>query len=127
MKLFIHSRVVIASIVLLSMLYSQLAVAAYSCPMMAGSSQAAIAMPDCDGMDMEQPMLCHTHAAGEAVQQSQNKSELPQVQAFVPTELILALPIFDSVDPLSITPRDSLLLVRSTSPPVAILHCCFRI
>jgi hypothetical protein len=44
-----------------SLLFSQLALARYVCPQQ-GDLQAMAGMP-CTGMDLEQPTLCHQHAA----------------------------------------------------------------
>lgn len=120
-------RVVIACFALFSMLFMQLAVASYSCPMMMESLQTAQTMQDCEGMDREQPTLCHTHVVGEAAKQSLDTAELPQVQPFVPAGLVMTLPVIDaSYFSLAVLPV-SIVLIRSTSPPVSILHCCFRI
>lgn len=53
----------------LSLLYSQLALALYVCPQQA-DVQAMAAMRDaglpCEGMDPDQPVLCHQHSADPA-------------------------------------------------------------
>lgn len=55
-----------AFLVVLSLLFSQLALAQYVCPQEA-DAPAMAAMMDagapCDGMDLRQPALCHQHAA----------------------------------------------------------------
>ena len=52
--------------VVLSLLFSQLALASYVCPQesdaQAMTAMAKAGMP-CDGMDLQQPALCHQHAA----------------------------------------------------------------
>jgi len=52
--------------VVLSLLFSQLALASYVCPqqsdMQAMAESMKAGMP-CDGMDQKQPTLCHQHAA----------------------------------------------------------------
>ena len=52
--------------VVLSLLFSQLALASYVCPqqsdMQAMADTMTAGMP-CDGMDLQQPALCHQHAA----------------------------------------------------------------
>lgn len=62
-------------------LFTQLATAAYACPLIAAASEDAkavmAAMPDCDGtmperMDPEQPQLCKAHCeAGKSTVNSQ--------------------------------------------------------
>lgn len=52
--------------VVLALLFSQLALASYVCPQQAGMATMAAMMDagmPCDGMDQEQPVLCHQHAA----------------------------------------------------------------
>ncbi|CAM3639809.1 hypothetical protein [Roseateles saccharophilus] len=50
--------------VLLSLLFSQLALASYVCPQQADpAAMAAMAGMPCDDMDAQQPALCHQHAA----------------------------------------------------------------
>ena len=57
------------------------AMASYTCPGIGGgkSESASASMPGmemagCEGMDMQQPTLCHTHAFGEATKQSLRQS-----------------------------------------------------
>ncbi len=85
------------------------------------------AMPDCEDMDMPQPTLCHTHAVGEAVKQSLDQSGLPQIQTFISAQLVQEIQLADYSFTASVSPVAPPLLNRATSPPVAILHCCFRI
>lgn len=58
-------RLAAAFLVVVSLLFSQLAMASYSCPAAATSAamaeMAAAGMP-CDGMDQAQPALCHEQA-----------------------------------------------------------------
>src|SRR5262249_39178897 len=49
----------------LSLLFSQLALASYVCPQQAGTRGMAMTMQagtPCEGMDVMQPTLCHQHA-----------------------------------------------------------------
>ena len=59
-------RLTTSIFVVLSLLFSQLALASYVCPrqsdMQAMADTMKAGMP-CDGMDMQQPTLCHQHAA----------------------------------------------------------------
>lgn len=58
-----------ALIVVLSLLFSQLALARYVCPQQADVEAMAAMMEagvPCDGMDAEQPALCHEHSANPA-------------------------------------------------------------
>ncbi|MFZ6647802.1 hypothetical protein ACO0LO_18910 [Undibacterium sp. TJN25] len=148
MKLSRPSRLVAAFIALFSMLFMQLAVASYACPGMtaggahAGASAsvhatAAVAtmaattdmagMMNCDGMDMEQPTLCHAYAQDSFSKQSLDKPQLPDVQPFLTAGLVLALNIVDTARLPQSSWLPSSTLARSTAPPIAIRNCCFRI
>lgn len=127
-------RAIAALIALFSMLFMQLAVASYACPnMRAAHPGAAVAMsmsshgmsPDCTGMDMEQPSLCHAH--DQVGNQSLDKPQVPLVQPFVPAELVQAVLSFAAAPPPDLSQPRPLYLTRATDPPLSIRHCCFRI
>ncbi|MBS0309505.1 MAG: hypothetical protein JSS58_11135 [Proteobacteria bacterium] len=130
-----HSfRLVTALVALISVLFTQLAVAAYACPgMKIEQVSQAVAMPmedhqamsGCAGMDDVQPGLCHAH--DHAGNQSLDKPELPLIQPFVPTGFVLAIGFTEIIDrPLTARPT-SIVLTRAAAPPLAIRNCCFRI
>ena len=79
--------------VVLSLLFSQLALANYVCPGQANAAavaQMVAAGEPCEGMDQVQPVLCHQHSAGAA--QSFEAVKLPA--ASVPMVVqVLVLPI----------------------------------
>jgi len=59
-------RLTTAFFVVLSLLFSHLAMASYVCPQQADVTSMAAMMEagqPCDGMDQQQPALCHQHAA----------------------------------------------------------------
>lgn len=59
-------RLTIAFVAMLSLLFSQLALATYVCPQEADMAAMTAAMEEgmpCDSMDQQQPALCHQHAA----------------------------------------------------------------
>lgn len=60
------SRLRAAFVVVMSLLFSQLALASYICPgqpdVEAMAAMAAAGTP-CEGMDQDQPVLCHQHSA----------------------------------------------------------------
>ena len=121
-------RYLAALLTMASLLFAQLALAAYVCPgMHAGATVAAAmaSMPGCDGMDMDQPALCHAHQ--QTGNQSLDKPDLPAVQPFTPGALVLTL----APAPLAAQPSfevpATLHLSHATAPPLAIQHCCFRI
>ena len=62
-------RLTTTFLVVLSLLFSQLALAQYVCPQQADVEAMAAMMEagqPCDGMDEDQPVLCHQHAADPA-------------------------------------------------------------
>ena len=59
-------RCVTAVLVVISLLFSQLALASYVCPGMSDAAAMAEMMAagePCEGMDAAQPVLCHQHSA----------------------------------------------------------------
>jgi hypothetical protein len=59
-------RLLTSFVMVCSLLFSQLALAQYVCPGQASLESMAEAMASgqsCDGMDLQQPALCHQHAA----------------------------------------------------------------
>jgi hypothetical protein len=138
MKLSRPLRYVAAFIALCSMLFTQLAVASYVCPAMPmESSNIALAttstgtdhpsMIGCKGMDVTQSGLCHTHAHDQASKQTLDKPDYLEVAPFVPVGLVVAVAAVDDASRRLAAPPTSLFLTRTTAPPIAIRHCCFRI
>lgn len=126
-------RAVVAIIALVSVLCMQLAMASYVCPGMAevptvvSTADNAQSMPDCHGMDMNQPVLCHAHAHDQSGKQSLDKPETPAVSPFLPARLILTLDVVEATSIRHPVFHGSPLLNRATAPPVSIRNCCFRI
>ena len=137
MRLSRHSRVVTALIALFSVLFMQLAAAAYACPAVQGNaslpaSPNVVSAAEHDGMigcegvvDIEQPALCYTHA--QEGSQSLNKPPVPDVQPTVAVVLVPAVGdtavAFRPVTP----PAQANWLTRASDPPLSIRNCCFRI
>ena len=86
-------RLTTTFLVVLSLLFSQLALASYVCP---GQSDAEamtammVAGQPCEGMDQAQPTLCHQHAAGTV--QSFEAIKLPAASQPVVVQ-VLELPL----------------------------------
>ena len=82
-------RLTTTLVVVLSLLFSQVVLAAYVCPgqqlQPSMEEMMAAGMP-CDGMDEQQPVLCHQHQAGGV--QSVEAVKLPTV---APAAVVLAL------------------------------------
>jgi hypothetical protein len=124
-----------AVIALISMLFMQLAVAAYACPQLNVTSSGergqpmemarGHAMSCCEKPDPVQPALCHAH--GDVGKQSLDKPEPPPVHPFSAVGFAISLPRVDTFDNTASAPADSASLARTTAPPLAIRHCCLRI
>lgn len=115
------------------MLFMQLAVASYVCPgegrlhmqAAAGMMPAEQAMEDCEGMDMEQPGLCHAY--DQKASQSLDKPGTPAVSPFAPVFLVATLLPLDMAALPPPAHAEALMLARATAPPLSIRHCCFQI
>ena len=119
------TRKLAACIGLSVLVFAQLAVSAYACPVLAQAMEATqqAATPPCHEMDMDQPALCQSHC--QDAQQSVNDVQ-PELAllGFVPG---LIVTIDSSAQETLQLPPASPLLLRSTSPPLSIRNCCFRI
>jgi hypothetical protein len=93
MRRLLRHRLGTTFIVVLSLLLAQLALARYVCPLEA-DAEAMVAMmaagQPCEGMDTQQPALCHAHAADPA--KTFEALKLPAV-ALVAVLQLLALPL----------------------------------
>lgn len=131
-----RTRLATALLALISVLFVQLAVAAYACPsrqIVQAEQDAAMAMQGhehmegCEGMagGTVDTALCHAHCQPDT--QSLDKPDLPDVSPFVAIALLSI--IADSTILLQqvYPPREPLFLRRITSPPLSIRNCCFRI
>jgi hypothetical protein len=134
MKLSRPSHLFTALIVLVSMLFMQLAVAGYACPSfnlgqigesVSMSMDDDQAMPGCAGTDKAQPSLCH--ANDQAGNQSLDKPSMPHVQPFMAAVLTLVFRNIEFTGNSTEIQPNALLLARSTAPPLSIRNCCFRI
>lgn len=128
-------RLITVLFALCSLLFMQLAVAAYACPGQAERLREVAAMAameaaglPCAGemaaaMDEAQPGLCHAHC--QSAQQSVDKVPSLSPAAMLGAGFVLVLPPrrLDPPPPALQAP----LLHRSTAPPIAVRHCCFRI
>ena len=137
MRLTRRSRFVTALIALFSVLFMQLAVAAYACPTIQAkqetTSHAAGASADvhsemggCEGgADLEQPALCFAYS--QEGSQSLYKPAVPDIQPAAVVDIVRE--IVDSVlvfRPVS-TRAQAPWLMRVSAPPLSIRNCCFRI
>jgi hypothetical protein len=128
------SRLAAACIALFSILFMQLAVAAYACPNLIPAPPAAMldsagevmanSMADCQEMDPHSPALCdaHTHKLASSL----DKPDAPAVPAFVAAGFALALLWPEKAAPLP-HPPPVFLHACGTSPPIALRHCRFHL
>ncbi|RZI40325.1 hypothetical protein EGT07_23560 [Herbaspirillum sp. HC18] len=126
------TRLVAAVIAVISLLFTQLALASYVCPGMAVPESMTVAVDDgmagmdhCSDMDMAQPGLCHAY--GHAGQQSLDKPDLPQVPPFHAIGPALTVVVLEAATPPPTAVAAMPSLAHATAPPLAIRHCCLRI
>lgn len=127
------SRIISALVVLISLLFMQLAVAGYACPILntaalnepvSMSMDSSQSMTGCETKDTSQPSLCRVH--DQANNQSLDKPITPLVAPFLPAALTLVFRDIEIADNSAVN-LPNILLTRSTAPPLSIRHCCFRI
>jgi hypothetical protein len=90
--------------VVLSLLFSQLALANYVCPAQADAAAMAEMMAagePCEGMDLAQPVLCHQHSAGAA--QSFEAVKLPVASLPMVVQVLVLPLVLDAVEAESLT------------------------
>lgn len=123
-------RMISVLFALCSLLFMQLAVAAYACPSSASQPSEAVAMVEagmpCASdiyMDDEQPGLCHAHR--QSSQQSVEKLQPPSLMGAVAVGFAFTVSRALAAPPAG--PVQAPLLLRATAPPIAVRNCCFRI
>jgi hypothetical protein len=85
--------------VVLSLLFSQLALANYVCPAKADAAAMAEMMAagePCEGMDQAQPVLCHQHSADAA--QSFEAVKLPAVSLPMVVQVIVLPLVLEAIE-----------------------------
>lgn len=117
-------RSVTASLAIFSLLFANLALAAYACPIDSPVMQANQQEAEQSGyvtQDFATANLCEAHCQDEQGQSSSATLPLLAFVAAYVTPIAVAAPA--GVAPFPAAP----LLSRTTSPPHAITHCCWRI
>ena len=87
-------RLTATLVVVLSLLFSQLALAAYLCPGQQDADAMVQMMADgapCEGMDPGQPALCHEHSAGATQTVEAAKVPAPTLPVIVQVLLVPAV------------------------------------
>ena len=125
MKFTRPTRIFAALLALVGVLYMQLALAAYVCPEVVKVPPAQAQMASCADMalDQDQPTLC----AGQdyTAANSLDKPAPPNVAPFIPGSFVgtVVAPLPPSMHGTAIARPEP----PPASPPVALLHCCFRL
>jgi len=121
-----------AVIALLSLLFMQLAMAAYACPKLSPAQQQSTMldasgqpMKDCAQLDKQNPSLCH--ADSHQAPQSSDTPNPPSIPPFTATGLIVHIVAADEPVPVGFMFPAAFLHASSTAPPIAIRNCCFRL
>ena len=126
------SRRLVAIVLIAILLISRIAVAAYVCPELrtafsSADTHAQNALEtDCPHLSVEFPSLCEAHCEPDS--QRAHSAEVPAVRGFIASELWVVA--WDArIAPLLLCAptRFAAILQRSTAPPLAVSHCCFRI
>ena len=123
----VYSRA-ISLFAIAALLFTQLAVSAYACPMLADALNAqdeviSALASSADDADMGQLGLCQKHC--ENGQQSVSESGAPLASVVLAPAFVVSLPAVQasSVPSTALYPA----LIHATSPPLRIRDCCFRI
>lgn len=131
MRISRHKRFLTALITLFSLLFAQLAVAAYACPQLEPVQPVLVAMaddnmagPECEPRDKQSASLCDAH--DKTGTQSMDSVGQPPVAPFVPQRLLIALVAVDHSFPPGTAVPTAFLESAGIAPPIAIRHCCFR-
>ncbi|MEJ7805020.1 MAG: hypothetical protein WKG03_03745 [Telluria sp.] len=130
MKLTRFSRLLAAGITLFSLLFTQLAVAAYACQDLGTPAERQLVidpdMPGCEGMqpDPLTPTLCAAHC--DTVSQLADTPAAPAIPPFIQAALTVVLIMGDGRQPFHPL-TDGFELIRTRSPPLSIRNCCFQL
>ena len=121
---------IVSLISIVAMVFAQLAVAAYACPMQfqgldnsVATVTATAAEPDAGDYDTSAPALCKKHCEDG----QQNVNDAPQTHAFLSFESALTLTMAIQPATSGDAPVATPSLQNATAPPHSIRNCCFRI
>lgn len=115
-------RKLAALLAVLAMLFSQLALATYVCPMEQAVSAETVMDAECcqDGASAS-VHLCHEHCKDARSVVPDTAPDLPR---FLPAFTVM---LADAPARVPLGEYSQSVVALSTAPPLAILHCCFRI
>ena len=126
-------RKLFAWLTIASVLFAQIALSAYACPMdtqVAGiesqqSAQSTVPPSGCNdmaGWDQQQPNLCFQHCEDG----KQNVDNTTQKIPAMDLPLLAVVPLAIEIDPPKVM-HERLFFVHKTSPPPTLRFCVFRI
>jgi hypothetical protein len=118
-------RLTTALFAALSLLFAQLALASYVCPQQADVGAMAAMMEagqPCDGMDPQQPALCHQHCADPAKTAEAVKLPVVAQPAIVQ---VLELPLVREVEASRAVPPTA--YAEAHPPPDPLFLCTLRL
>ena len=125
-------RLTTVLLALFSLLFMQLAVAGYSCPVSGSQGHGVAAMAQADmpcaesmtgPVDEAQPNLCHAHCQGGEQASDNQPAQLP-VMGFGSLSFLTVALLAPPVPGTAPLPS---LIARQTAPPLAIRNCCLRL
>jgi len=124
------TRKIVSLFSIVAMVFAQLAVSAYACPMQLQELDDAVAglsasAPAAGERDADSPALCKKHC--ENGQQNVNDSLQAHASLSFDTALTLTLPLAMQSATLRDAPAAAPSLRHATAPPLSIRNCCFRI
>lgn len=111
-------RLTTAFLVVLSLLFSQLALAGYACPQEDSVKAMMVRMEagiPCEGMDQQQPVLCHQYTNAPDVTFEAAKLPVASLPAIVQ---VIELPLVLEFEATLATSRTTTLEVRSPPDPL---------
>ena len=106
-----------------AILFAQLAVAAYACPMLTPAQAEVQVSQPAGESSPDSPALCHRHCQDDQ-QHVNDGAVVAAIIVFMPAfslplDVVAAIPAIHSLAAPS--------LYDASPPPLAIRHCCFRI
>ncbi|GAB3458103.1 hypothetical protein GCM10027321_13490 [Massilia terrae] len=127
-----HIRLFAALLALVSLLFTQVALAAYDCPQLAKQIEQSASMMHtpaahadcCAPHDQQSPNLCDAHKHAQT--QTPDSPVQPPVAPFIPAALVVELSPIGHPLPLNLDAPAAFLQAASSSPPISIRHCCLR-
>ena len=125
------SRLLTALVVLFSLLFTQLAVAAYACPDMAPVKAAVMVdaagqpMQDCPMNDKQSPSLCAAHAKASPL--SVDKADSAPIAPFMAGALLAVIALPEQAGETAFSLHPDSVRPLGVAPPIPILNCCFRL